>query len=248
MPGAISEGAGPVDAGDLPCFRRPSILVPAEIWMMISRDSFGALSSLKIEGKEHRYYSLPALEKKGLGEVSRLPFSLRILLENLLRHEDGESVTAEDIKALLKWDPQARPSQEIAFSPARVVLQDFTGVPSVVDLAAMREAMSGLGGDSRKINPLVPSELVIDHSVQVDSFATATALQINVQREYERNREHPPSAQSRVVGLLPCEAPRAGIRSAGAARGVAYDSFSGCHRKIGRRAARVSSSLERRVW
>ena len=156
---------------------------------MISRDSFGALSSLEIEGKEHRYYSLPALQRRGLGEVSRLPFSLRILLENLLRHEDGESVTAEDIKALLKWDPQAGPSQEIAFSPARVVLQDFTGVPSVVDLAAMREAMSGLGGDSRKINPLVPSELVIDHSVQVDSFATLTALQINVQREYERNRE-----------------------------------------------------------
>ena len=189
MPGAISEGLDPLDAGDLPCFRRPSILVPAEIWMMKSRDSFGALSSLEIEGKEHRYYSLPALEKRGLGEVSRLPFSLRILLENLLRHEDGESVTAEDIKALLNWDPQAGPSQEIAFSPARVVLQDFTGVPSVVDLAAMREAMSGLGGDSRKINPLVPSELVIDHSVQVDSFATATALQINVQREFERNRE-----------------------------------------------------------
>ena len=156
---------------------------------MISRDSFGALSSLEIEGEQYRYYSLPALERKGLGEVSRLPFSLRILLENLLRHEDGESVTARDIEALVKWDPQAEPSQEIAFSPARVVLQDFTGVPSVVDLAAMREAMSELGGDSQKINPLVPSELVIDHSVQVDSFATATALQINVQREFERNRE-----------------------------------------------------------
>ena len=156
---------------------------------MISQDSFGALSTLEIEGKQHCYYSLPALEKRGLGAVARLPFSLRILLENLLRHEDGESVTAEDIRALLKWDPQAGPSQEIAFSPARVVLQDFTGVPSVVDLAAMREAMSRLGGDSQKINPLVPSELVIDHSVQVDSFATLTALQINVQREFERNRE-----------------------------------------------------------
>ena len=123
---------------------------------MISRDSFGALSSLEIEGEQYRYYSLPALERKGLGEVSRLPFSLRILLENLLRHEDGESVTARDIEALVKWDPQAEPSQEIAFSPARVVLQDFTGVPSVVDLAAMREAMSELGGDSQKINPPGP--------------------------------------------------------------------------------------------
>ena len=157
--------------------------------MTTSRDSFGALSSLESEGKQHRYYSLPALERKGMGEVARLPFSLRILLENLLRHEDGESVTAQDIEALVKWDPQAEPSQEIAFSPARVVLQDFTGVPSVVDLAAMREAMSAMGGDSQKINPLVPSELVIDHSVQVDSFATATALQINVQKEFERNRE-----------------------------------------------------------
>ena len=156
---------------------------------MTSQNSFGTLASLEVEGKQHRYYSLPALENRGLGEVARLPFSLRILLENLLRHEDGESVTAEDIKALLKWDPQAGPSQEIAFSPARVVLQDFTGVPSVVDLAAMREAISGLGGDAQKINPLVPSELVIDHSVQVDSFATLTALQINVQREFERNRE-----------------------------------------------------------
>ncbi len=156
---------------------------------MNSRDSLTTLSSLDIGGKQYQYYSLPALEERGAGEIARLPFSLRILLENLLRHEDGESVTAEDIKALLEWDPQAKPAQEIAFSPARVVLQDFTGVPSVVDLAAMREAMSRLGGDSRKINPLVPSELVIDHSVQVDSFATLTALQINVQREFERNRE-----------------------------------------------------------
>ncbi len=156
---------------------------------MLSRDSFGTLSSLEAGGQQHHYYSLPALEEKGLGDTARLPFCLRILLENLLRNEDGESVTAQDIEALLGWDPEAEPAREIAFSPARVVLQDFTGVPAVVDLAAMREAMSMLGGDSQKINPLVPSELVIDHSVQVDSFATATALQINVQREFERNRE-----------------------------------------------------------
>ncbi len=156
---------------------------------MLSRDSFGTRSSLEVGGRQHHYYSLQELEKRGLGDVARLPFCLQILLENLLRNEDGELVTAKDIEALLEWDPLAKPSREIAFSPARVILQDFTGVPAVVDLAAMRDAMSALGGDSQRINPLVPSELVIDHSLQVDSFATATALQINVQREFERNRE-----------------------------------------------------------
>ncbi len=157
--------------------------------MAKSLDSFGVRSSLNVEGRTVTYYSLPKLEQQGLGSLDRLPFSLKILLENLLRTEDGQAVTADDVRALLSWDREAEPSREIAFTPSRVILQDFTGVPAVVDLAAMREAMRDLGGDSAKINPLVPSELVIDHSVQVDSFATLTALSINVQREFERNRE-----------------------------------------------------------
>ena len=148
-------------------------------------DSFRTCRKLRVAGHELDYYSLPALE----GSVERLPFSLRILLENLLRHEDGKAVTADDIEALLAWEPMAQPQQEVAFTPARVILQDFTGVPAVVDLAAIREAMSELGGDPTLINPLVPCELVIDHSVQVDSFATRNALQVNLQREFERNQE-----------------------------------------------------------
>src|ERR1019366_8019009 len=121
--------------------------------------------------------------------LSRLPYSLRILLENLLRHEDGHSVTAEDIRFLARWDPKAEPSREIAFMPARVLMQDFTGVPAVVDLAAMRDAMKTLGGDPEKINPLQPAELVIDHSVQVDEFGTANAYDLNAALECTRNRE-----------------------------------------------------------
>ena len=153
------------------------------------RDSFGVLSTSTANGEEFQYFSLPQLEKRGFGTAARLPYSLRIMLENLLRCEDGVSVTADDIQALLNWEPQAMPSREIAFRPGRVVLQDFTGVPAVVDLAAMREAMAQLGGDSDRINPLVPVELVIDHSVQVDSFATRMSLQLNLEREFERNGE-----------------------------------------------------------
>ena len=156
---------------------------------MLNPDSFETLSYLELGGKQYHYFSLSKLEEKALGNISRLPFCLQILLENLLRNEDGKSVTSQDIKALIDWDPKAKPTQEIAFSPARVILQDFTGVPAVVDLAAMREAMLALGGDPQKINPLVPSELVIDHSVQVDSFANSRAYGINVAREFERNRE-----------------------------------------------------------
>ncbi len=157
--------------------------------MAKSLDSYSTLSTLTVDDKRVSYYSLPALESSGAGKVGRLPYSLRILLENLLRCEDGVAVERQDIQALLGWDPDTEPDREIAFTPARVILQDFTGVPAVVDLAAMREAMREMGGDPNRINPLVPSELVIDHSVQVDSFATRTAMQINVTREFERNGE-----------------------------------------------------------
>ncbi|HEV7586835.1 MAG TPA: aconitate hydratase AcnA [Longimicrobium sp.] len=147
-------------------------------------DSFGARSTLRVGEREYTIFRLDAV-----GDVSRLPYSLRILLENLLRTEDGVTVTRDDIEALARWDPTTPPDREIAYSPARVVLQDFTGVPCVVDLAAMRDAMAELGGDPAKINPLQPVELVIDHSIQVDAFGTAEAFQQNVELDYGRNRE-----------------------------------------------------------
>ena len=153
-----------------------------------SLDSFGVRSSLKVNGEELEYFSLTSREG-GLGNLDHLPFSLKILLENLLRHEDGEAVTGDDIQAMVNWEPARIPDREIAFTPARVLLQDFTGVPAVVDLAVMRDAMADMGGDPSRINPQVPSELVIDHSVQVDSFGTADAFQFNVQKEFERNLE-----------------------------------------------------------
>ena len=156
--------------------------------MAKSIDSFGVRSTLNVNGEELDYFSL-ASQEGGLGSLDHLPFSLKILLENLLRHEDGEAVTAEDIQSMINWEPTRAPYQEIAFTPARVLLQDFTGVPAIVDLAVMRDAMAQMGGDPSKINPRVPSELVIDHSVQVDSFGTADAFQLNVQREFERNLE-----------------------------------------------------------
>jgi aconitate hydratase len=149
---------------------------------------FAAPRVLSVGTREIRYAPLAAVAEQG-HSLTRLPFSLRILLENLLRREDGSSVTAEDIHALATWDPQATPSQEIAFMPARVLLQDFTGVPAVVDLAAMRDAMVRLGADPKKINPLSPAELVIDHSVQVDEYGTQAAFLINSEKEFERNRE-----------------------------------------------------------
>jgi aconitate hydratase len=152
------------------------------------KDSFSTLGALQVADRSLRIARLPELEKQGWG-LGRLPFSLRILLENLLRREDGEAVTAEDIEAVANWDPQAAPSQEIAFMPARVLLQDFTGVPAVVDLAAMRDAMQAMGGEPKEINPLQPVELVIDHSVQVDEYGTAAAFLINKEKEFERNRE-----------------------------------------------------------
>ena len=150
-------------------------------------NSFDAKGTLSVGGKDHTIYRLDALQAKY--DVARLPFSLKVLLENLLRTEGNGSVSAKDIEALATWDAKAEPSEEIAFTPARVVMQDFTGVPAVVDLAAMRDAMAELGGDPAKINPLVPAELVIDHSVQVDAFGSRDAFRINAEREFERNEE-----------------------------------------------------------
>ena len=150
-------------------------------------DSFSARSTLEVDGAEYEIFGLDCLAQRF--DLTRLPWSLKILLENLLRHEDGVGVTAGDIEALAGWDAAAEPSTEIAFTPSRVLLQDFTGVPAVVDLAAMRDAMRTLGGDPSKINPLSPVELVIDHSVQVDRFGTRDALARNTEIEFERNRE-----------------------------------------------------------
>ena len=150
--------------------------------------SFNAAAELETGATKVKYYSLKALEKDGL-KLSRLPYSLRILLENLLRCEDGKTVTADDIRFLAEWEAKAEPSREIAYMPARVLMQDFTGVPAIVDLAAMRDAMKALGGDAEKINPLQPAELVIDHSVQVDEYGSANAYDLNAALEFTRNRE-----------------------------------------------------------
>jgi aconitate hydratase len=150
------------------------------------RDSFKTRSSLAVGNQSYEVFSLPALQGH---DLDRLPFSLKVLLENLLRFEDGVNVTREDIEALLKWDAKATPSYEIAFTPARVIMQDFTGVPAIVDLAAMREAMVRLGGDPQEINPLAPAELVIDHSVQVDAYGAADSALRNTTIEFERNGE-----------------------------------------------------------
>jgi aconitate hydratase len=151
-------------------------------------DSFQSKGSLAVGTRTYEIYRLSALQDAGI-DISRLPFSLRVLLENLLRNEDGKNVSSAEIAAAAKWDPKAKPSSEIAYMPARVLLQDFTGVPCVVDLAAMREAMVSIGGDPNKINPLQPADLVIDHSVQVDSFGSLRSFQENMQLEFERNQE-----------------------------------------------------------
>ncbi|MEX0871733.1 MAG: aconitate hydratase AcnA [Aquisalimonadaceae bacterium] len=151
-------------------------------------NSFDTRSTLDVDGKSYEIYRLDALREQGY-DVDRLPFSLKVLLENLLRTEDGLNVTSDSVKALLAWDAKAVPSSEIAFTPARVVMQDFTGVPAVVDLAAMRDAMKRLGGDPERINPLSPADLVIDHSVMVDHAGTSNALDLNTKLEYHRNQE-----------------------------------------------------------
>ena len=152
------------------------------------QDSFQTRQTLTVDGKDYDYFSLEAASEK-IGDISRLPFTLKVLLENLLRNEDGRSVKEEHVKALHGWLKDKKSTTEIAYRPARVLMQDFTGVPAVVDLAAMREAMVSLGGDAEKINPLVPVDLVIDHSVMVEEFGTESAFQANVEREFERNGE-----------------------------------------------------------
>ncbi|HSH62810.1 MAG TPA: aconitate hydratase AcnA [Methyloceanibacter sp.] len=152
-------------------------------------DSFRCRRTLDVDGRAYEYFDLKEAEANGLEGIASLPFSLKVLLENLLRHEDGRTVTADDIRGIAEWLGERRSEREIAFRPARVLMQDFTGVPAVVDLAAMRDAMAALGGDPRKINPLAPVDLVIDHSVMVDAFGSDRAFQFNVDKEYERNLE-----------------------------------------------------------
>src|SRR5271166_2787973 len=154
----------------------------------MSVNTFNSKSTLRVGSKEYEIYRLDALDKQGIS-TKHLPFSLRILLENLLRTEDGRNVTQEEVRALANWNSKSKPEKEIAFTPSRVLLQDFTGVPCVVDLAAMRDAMQTLGGDPALINPLQPVELVIDHSVQVDEFGTANAFDVNAALEFQRNKE-----------------------------------------------------------
>src|SRR5665213_1763146 len=156
---------------------------------MTSLDSFKSRKTLKVGGKTYVYYSLPAAEKNGLKGISRLPYSMKVLLENLLRNEDGRTVKKDDIVAVSKWLKKRKLEHEIASRPARVLMQDFTGVPAVVDLAAMRNAMQALGGDAEKINPLVPVDLVIDHSVIVNFFGDNKAFAKNVVEEYKQNQE-----------------------------------------------------------
>ncbi|MDP8244815.1 MAG: aconitate hydratase AcnA [Candidatus Hinthialibacter antarcticus] len=155
----------------------------------MSLDHFKCKKTLDVNGTSYDYFSLPAASQNGLGDISRLPYTLKVLLENMLRFEDDRTVTAADAQAVADWLKEKKSSHEIAYRPARVLMQDFTGVPAVVDLAAMRDAMKDLGGDPQKINPLTPVDLVIDHSVMVDQFATAGAFQHNVEMEYKRNIE-----------------------------------------------------------
>jgi len=150
----------------------------------MSNNSFDARATLTVGGRDLTIYRLDAVEGS-----ERLPYSLKVLLENVLRNEDGHNVTADQVRAIAAWDPDAEPDTEIQYTPARVIMQDFTGVPCVVDLAAMREAMKHLGGDATKINPLVPTELVIDHSVIVDVFGAPDAFEKNAALEFERNKE-----------------------------------------------------------
>lgn len=153
---------------------------------LCGHDTLKTRKTLSVNGKDYDYFSL---EASGLGDISRLPYSLKVLLENLLRYEDGRSVSTDDAKAVVDWQKDRRSDREIAFRPARVLMQDFTGVPAVVDLAAMREAVVALGGDPKTINPLSPVDLVIDHSVMIDHFGAADSMKRNMDLEFERNGE-----------------------------------------------------------
>lgn len=156
----------------------------------VGHDSQKTRKTLSVGGSSYAYYSIPAAEEAGLGQFARLPAALKVVLENMLRFEDGKTVSVDDIRAFSEWGANGgRNPREIAYRPARVLMQDFTGVPAVVDLAAMRDGILGLGGDAQKINPLNPVDLVIDHSVMIDEFGNPRAFQMNVDREYERNME-----------------------------------------------------------
>src|SRR5438876_3809485 len=156
---------------------------------MSTVNTFATRTTVQVDGRGVQIYSRPALERAGFPEIAKLPYSMKILLENLLRHEDGRFVKAGDVEALAKWDVRSKTLKEISFMPARVLLQDFTGVPCVVDLAAMRDGIVRLGGDPAKVNPLQPVELVIDHSVQVDYFGQKNAFELNAELEFARNKE-----------------------------------------------------------
>jgi aconitate hydratase len=171
---------------ETPVFQKGAIEMP----ITVGKDSAGARKSLSVNGQSVAYYSIPAAEAAGLGDFTRLPAALKVVLENMLRFEDGTTVTTDDIRAFAEWAKQGgKNPREIAYRPARVLMQDFTGVPAVVDLAAMRDGIVALGGDAQKINPLNPVDLVIDHSVMIDEFGNPRAFQMNVDREYERNME-----------------------------------------------------------
>ena len=157
--------------------------------MATNNDEFGARAELESSGGSGAIYRIQKLEEDGVAEVSRLPYSIKILLEAALRQCDGFEITREDVERIARWSPETAGKEEIPFKPARVVMQDFTGVPAVVDLAVMRDAVVELGGDPKEVNPLIPVDLVIDHSVQVDYYGLRKALEMNAEREFERNRE-----------------------------------------------------------
>src|SRR5690242_20121832 len=167
--------------------RSPHLWYCRTLKSMASKNTFGALASLRANDRDYAIYRLDALEKKGVAKLSRIPFSIKVLLENLLRFEDNRTVKSGDIEYVAKW--QKSPAQEIQFRPARVLLQDFTGVPCVVDLAAMRDALKAMGADPKRANPLIPADLVIDHSVQVDQFGSKSAFEANALLEFQRNYE-----------------------------------------------------------
>jgi aconitate hydratase len=182
---------------------------------MIGQDSLKTRRTLTVDGKTYNYFSLPEAAKS-IGDISRLPFSLKVLLENVLRFEDGRSYRVEDAKAIAGWLPSGHSEKEVPFRPARILMQDFTGVPAVVDLAAMRDGITKLGGEPRRVNPLVPVDLVIDHSVMVDVSGRPDALKQNVDIEFQRNGERyeflrwarPPSTISASSRPAPASATR----------------------------------------
>ena len=175
---------------------------------MSTVNSFGTRTALDVDGRAYQFFSLPALEKAGFSAIARLPYSMKVLLENLLRHEDGRFVQAADVQALATWDMKGSAQKEISFAPARVLLQDFTGVPAVVDLAAMRDGIARLGGDPNLVNPLQPVELVIDHSVQVDYFGQPNAFQLTTATPRRSHRTTRSSSSAMASATRSCAGAR----------------------------------------